>query len=68
VQAGAAPGDYTVSVLGQAQVPFNKDPKAAKNPNTLVSLPVAAADRDGGRREEIKKAHRRSPSAGLERP
>jgi hypothetical protein len=39
VQGGTAPGDYTVSVLGQAQVPYNKDPKAAQKPNTLVSLP-----------------------------
>lgn len=39
VQNGARPGDYTLSVLGQAQVPFNKDPKAASRPNTLVSTP-----------------------------
>lgn len=39
VQAGTRPGDYTLSVLGQAQVPFNKDPAAKDRPNTLVSLP-----------------------------
>ena len=39
VQNGARPGDYTISVLGQAQVPFNKDPLAKDRPNTLVSSP-----------------------------
>jgi hypothetical protein len=39
IQNGARPGDYTISVLGQAQVPFNKDPKAKDHPNTLVSTP-----------------------------
>lgn len=39
VQAGTRPGDYTLCVLGQAQVPFNKDAAAANRPNTLVSLP-----------------------------
>jgi hypothetical protein len=39
VQNGRPPGDYTFAVLGQAQVPFNKDPAAADRPNTLVSLP-----------------------------
>jgi hypothetical protein len=39
VQAGTAPGDYTLSALGQAQVPYNKDPQAAQKPNTLVSMP-----------------------------
>ena len=39
VQAGMAPGDYTIAVQGQGQVPFNKDPKATSKPNTLVSLP-----------------------------
>jgi hypothetical protein len=39
VQGGTRPGDYTLSVLGQAQVPYNKDPKAAQKPNTLVSTP-----------------------------
>jgi hypothetical protein len=40
VPAGAAPGEYTLTVLGQAQVPFSKDSKAAQKPNTLVSLPA----------------------------
>lgn len=39
VQNGTRPGDYTISVLGQAQVPFNKDPQAKDRPNTLVSTP-----------------------------
>lgn len=39
VQANTRPGDYTLSVLGQAQVPYNKDPKAPQKPNTLVSMP-----------------------------
>jgi hypothetical protein len=39
VQNGTRPGDYTVAVLGQSQVPFNKDPEAKDRPNTLVSLP-----------------------------
>jgi hypothetical protein len=33
------PGDYTLALLGQAQVPFNKDPAAKERPNTLVSMP-----------------------------
>jgi len=39
VQAGARPGDYSVALLGQSQVPFAKDPKATARPNTLVALP-----------------------------
>jgi hypothetical protein len=39
VQAGRPAGDYTMTVLGQAQVAFNKDPAAEERPNTLVSLP-----------------------------
>ena len=39
VQNNTRPGDYTLSVLGQAQVPYNKDPAAAQKPNTLVSTP-----------------------------
>lgn len=39
IRNGARPGDYTISVLGQAQVPFNKDSKAESRPNTLVSTP-----------------------------
>ncbi len=38
VQAGTRPGEYTLSVLGQAQVPFHKDPNAKDRPNTLVSI------------------------------
>ena len=38
--ANAAPGEYTVTVLGQAQVPYSKDDKAASKPNILVSLPA----------------------------
>jgi hypothetical protein len=39
VQNGTAPGEYTLALLAQAQVPFNKDPAAAERPSTLVSLP-----------------------------
>jgi hypothetical protein len=39
VQANTRPGEYTLAVLGQAQVPYNKDPNAAQKPNTLVSMP-----------------------------
>jgi hypothetical protein len=39
VQAGAAPGEYTLVVRGQGQVPFAKDGKAAKA-NSLVALPA----------------------------
>jgi hypothetical protein len=39
VQAGTRAGDYTLAVLGQSQVPFNKDAAATDRPNTLVSLP-----------------------------
>jgi hypothetical protein len=39
VQGGTRPGEYTLAVLGQGQVPFNKDPQATDRPNTLVSLP-----------------------------
>lgn len=38
-QGNLQPGQYTLVVIGQAQVPFNKDPKAKDKPNTLVSLP-----------------------------
>ena len=41
VQNGRPPGEYTMTVLGQAQVPFSKDPKAENRPNTLVSLPAS---------------------------
>jgi hypothetical protein len=39
VQGGTRAGEYTLAVLGQGQVPFNKDSKATDRPNTLVSLP-----------------------------
>jgi hypothetical protein len=39
VQANARPGEYTVVLTGQGQVPFAKDPKATARPNTLVPLP-----------------------------
>ena len=39
VQNGAKPGEYTIVVSGQAQVPFNKNPMATDRPNTLVTLP-----------------------------
>lgn len=37
-QAGIRPGNYTVAVVGQAQVPFSKNPQETNRPNTLVSL------------------------------
>jgi hypothetical protein len=39
VAEGTRPGTYTLAVLGQAQVPFNKDATAAERPKTLVSMP-----------------------------
>jgi hypothetical protein len=39
VPQGARPGDYTLALLGQAQVPFSKDEAMANPPPTLVSLP-----------------------------
>jgi hypothetical protein len=39
VQGNTRPGEYTIAVQGQAQVPFAKDPKMMPKPNTLVSLP-----------------------------
>lgn len=39
VQAGARPGEYTVSLQCQAQVPFAKDPKAGARPNSLIAVP-----------------------------
>lgn len=38
VPANARPGEYTVALTGQGQVPFAKDVKAAARPNTLVPL------------------------------
>jgi hypothetical protein len=40
VPPGTPPGEYTLTVLGQAQVPYNKDPMAAQRPNALVALPA----------------------------
>lgn len=39
VDKNTRPGAYTLAILGQAQVPFNKDPNSKEKPNTLVSLP-----------------------------
>jgi hypothetical protein len=39
VQSGTRPGDYTLALLAQSQVPFHKDAAMANKPNTLVSLP-----------------------------
>lgn len=38
VQANTSPGDYTVAVLGQAQVPFHKNMEEKNRPNTLVPM------------------------------
>jgi hypothetical protein len=40
VPPGTPPGEYTLAVLGQAQVAYSKDPKAAQKPNVLVTLPA----------------------------
>lgn len=39
VQANTRPGEYTLAVLGQGQVPFSKAADGADAKNTLVSLP-----------------------------
>ncbi len=39
VGANSRPGEYTIMVLGQAQVPYSKDEKAGTKPNSLVSQP-----------------------------
>jgi hypothetical protein len=39
VQAGTPPGEYTLAVMGQAQVPYSKEAGAKQKPNTLVSQP-----------------------------
>jgi hypothetical protein len=39
VPPGTPPGEYTLAVLGQAQVPYSKEPKAAQTPDVLVALP-----------------------------
>ncbi len=37
VQPGTPPGEYTLTVTGQTQVPYNKDAAAKAKPNTLVT-------------------------------
>jgi hypothetical protein len=37
VQQGTAAGEYTLTVSGQAQVPYSKDAQAKQKPNTLVT-------------------------------
>jgi hypothetical protein len=39
VPPGTPPGEYTLAVLGQAQVPYSKDAKAGPKPSVLVALP-----------------------------
>jgi len=39
VQPNTAPGEYTLTLQCQAQVPFSKDADATSRPNTLVTLP-----------------------------
>jgi hypothetical protein len=39
IQNGTASNAYTLALLAQAQVPFNKDRDSKDRPNTLVSLP-----------------------------
>lgn len=39
VQAGTRPGEYTLAVLGQGQVPFTKKADGSDLKNTLVSIP-----------------------------
>src|SRR4029453_8466936 len=39
IQNGTASNEYTLALLAQAQVPFNKDRASKDRPNTLVSLP-----------------------------
>ena len=39
IQPGTRPGTYTLSLVGQGQVPYAKDPAAKERPNLLVSLP-----------------------------
>jgi hypothetical protein len=40
VPPGTPPGEYTLTVLGQAQVPYSKDPKTAQRPPFLVAMPA----------------------------
>ncbi len=39
VAGNVPPGDYTVVLRGDAQVPYNRDPKAATRPNVRVADP-----------------------------
>ena len=39
VAANVPPGDYTVVLRGDAQVPFNRDPTATSRPNVRVADP-----------------------------
>ncbi len=39
IQDNSQPGVYTLSLLGQGQVPFHKDPASKERPNTLESIP-----------------------------
>jgi hypothetical protein len=39
VAPNARPGEYTFNLIGQAQVPYSKDPAAMQKPNTLVEQP-----------------------------
>jgi hypothetical protein len=39
VPPNVRPGEYTLALLGQAQVPYSKDARAAQKPTTLVSQP-----------------------------
>jgi hypothetical protein len=41
VPANIPPGNYTIVLRTQTQMPYNKDPMAKQKPNTLVVLPSA---------------------------
>ncbi len=41
VPANVPPGNYTLVLRSQTQMPYNKDPMAKQKPNTLVVLPSA---------------------------
>lgn len=43
VQPKTPPGDYTLAVQCQSQVPFDKDPQAATRPNNLMTFPSLPA-------------------------
>jgi hypothetical protein len=42
INANVPPGTYNLVLRGQAQIPYNKDPKAMQKPNVNVVLPCAA--------------------------